>query len=267
MAINKVEYAGNTLIDLTQDSVTEEQVHYGVKFHGADGNTKTGTFTIDQEITEQDSLISQIKTALQGKAAGGGGSIGDSDLPAGYRRVNYIQFSNAQIVDTGIVCNQDTKIRVLFTRESDDSVYMYGVASSGNTASFTAYLSTNGSWRFGNKYVSRPISMDMELIRNAIVTKTGVKHETGTATMSGVSDFETVGTLLLGACRDADGTLPASGNTKYTGKIFILEMWIGDEQIRKLIPVTDGTVYRFYDAISKEFFDSITDAPLEGGNI
>lgn len=192
-----------------------------------------------------------------------GSAARDPDLPAGYWRVDYILFNGNQITDSGIVCNQDTKIHVLFTRESTGSTYLYGVISDGNTASMTAYLSTNGSWRFGNKYVSRPISTDAELIRNVIVTKSGVKHETGTATLSGVSDFETPGTLPIGGARQASGVLDA----QFVGKMLIFEMWQGEEQVRKLVPLTNGTVYRFYDKVSNAFFDSLTDTPFEGGNL
>jgi hypothetical protein len=38
-------------------------------------------------------------------------------------------------------------------------------------------------------------------------------------------------------------------------------------QVLKLVPVTDGTAYRFYDMVSGAFFDSITDTPLEGGDL
>jgi len=42
MAINKVEYSGNTLIDLTSDSVTPESLLSGVSAHDASGNLITG---------------------------------------------------------------------------------------------------------------------------------------------------------------------------------------------------------------------------------
>ena len=44
MAINKVEYGGNTLIDLTSDSVTPENLISGVTAHDASGKKITGTF-------------------------------------------------------------------------------------------------------------------------------------------------------------------------------------------------------------------------------
>lgn len=48
MAINKVEYSGNTLIDLTSDSVTPESLLSGVTAHDASGTKITGTFDSDK---------------------------------------------------------------------------------------------------------------------------------------------------------------------------------------------------------------------------
>lgn len=48
MAINKVEYGGNTLIDLTSDSVTPETLISGVTAHDASGKKINGTFDPDK---------------------------------------------------------------------------------------------------------------------------------------------------------------------------------------------------------------------------
>ena len=191
---------------------------------------------------------------------------GDSSFPAGYARADYIRFTGEQIVDTGVVCTQNTKIRMLFTRDSDDSMYMYGVVNSDNTASVTAYMtSSGGSWRFGNKYSPKAIVANEELVQTAIVTKTGFIRADDTASISGVTDFETIGSLTIGAVRNADGTVAAA---QFIGKILFFEMWDGSTKVLKLVPVvsTDG-VYRFYDEVSGTFFDSITDTPLVGGNL
>ena len=106
-----------------------------------------------------------------------GTSVDDSDiLPIGYKRVSYIEFNGDQIVDTGIICNQNTKIRAIFTRETSTAMYLYGVASSDNTASVTAYLSSGGSWRFGNNSASYTITVNPDLIQTAIVDKTGIER-------------------------------------------------------------------------------------------
>ena len=43
MAVNRVDYGGNTLIDLTADTVTADSLLSGFTAHGADGEPITGT--------------------------------------------------------------------------------------------------------------------------------------------------------------------------------------------------------------------------------
>lgn len=261
MAVNKVDLAnGETLIDLTSDSATEAVVFEGATFHGSDGESKTGKFTITEELTHQDSLIEQIKVALKGKAAGGGG---DPSLPDGYARADYIRFTGEQIVDTGVVCTQDTRIMVVFTREKSSQHYLYGVASSDNTASVTAYL--GGSWRFGNKSSTKTPTTNADMIYSGVVDSSKITITGSAATISDVNKFETVGSLLLGSCRGAAGSI---GSAQFAGKILFFAIWQEDAQVLKLVPIvsTDGG-YRFYDEVSETFFDSITDTPLEGGNL
>lgn len=240
MAINKVEYYGNTLIDLTEDTVTPETLSAGVTAHNAKGEKITGT--------------------MQG---GSGGVIVDG-IPSNYAKVDYIQFNGNQAIDTGFICNQNTKIKVLFTRESSSSQYLYGIVSTGNTASFTAYIASGGSWRFGNKYISRTISVSDEIVRTAIVNKSGISHEAGTSSFGTVNDFETPGTLILGGTRQSGG----GADAQFVGKVFGFEMWQDAELILKLVPVINASgVCRFYDTVSKTFFDDIYGSSFIGGNL
>ena len=195
--------------------------------------------------------------------ATGSGGGGESGLPTGYRRCDYIQFSGAQLVDTGVIGTQDTQIWASFTWESSTQRHLYGCASSDNTKSITSYM--NGSWRFGNKYASKSFSTKNPMLPySVLMNKTTIGVPNGVSTISEVNDFETVGTLLLGGARDSDGTLPSVG---ITGKVYSFRLWQGAAQVLKLVPVTDGTAYRFYDTVSGTFFDSITDTPLEGGDL
>lgn len=193
----------------------------------------------------------------------GGGGGGESGFPAGYRRCDYIQFSGAQLVDTGVIGTQDTQIWASFTWESSTQRHLYGCASSDNTKSITSYM--NGSWRFGNKYASKSIGTKNPMLPySVLMNKTTIAITNGVSTISGVNDFETVGTLLLGGARDSDGTLPG---VAITGKVYGFRLWQGATRVLNLIPVVsaDGA-YRFYDTVSGAFFDSITDTPLDGGN-
>lgn len=66
MAISKVVYGGNTLIDLTADTIKADKVLKGYTAHGADGEVINGACTFDantQDATAADSEILTGKTA------------------------------------------------------------------------------------------------------------------------------------------------------------------------------------------------------------
>ena len=51
MAVNKVIYNSNTLVDLTTDTVTATDLNYGVTAHNAAGSVITGTQVINYYYT------------------------------------------------------------------------------------------------------------------------------------------------------------------------------------------------------------------------
>jgi hypothetical protein len=63
--------SGVELPELTEPAA-EGEVFLGKETINSSGEKMTGTFTIDSEMTEQDTLIDQIAAALEGKSAGGG---------------------------------------------------------------------------------------------------------------------------------------------------------------------------------------------------
>lgn len=66
MAINKVIYGGNTLIDLTGDTVTADQLKKGVTAHDKSGAVITGTNTHDADTQDATAAAAEI---LTGKTA------------------------------------------------------------------------------------------------------------------------------------------------------------------------------------------------------
>lgn len=66
MAISKIIYAGNTLIDLTADTIEPDKLLKGFTAHGADGETVTGTCTYDADTQDATASAAEI---LTGKTA------------------------------------------------------------------------------------------------------------------------------------------------------------------------------------------------------
>jgi hypothetical protein len=66
MAISKVIYGGQTLIDLTADTVIADKVLEGYTAHGADGEKITGTCTFDSDTSDATATAAEI---LSGKTA------------------------------------------------------------------------------------------------------------------------------------------------------------------------------------------------------
>ena len=72
MAINKVVYGGNTLIDLTSDTVTASDVLTGVTFHLPSGATGTGSCAYDVDSSSCTAVVAEV---LATKTFAKGGSI------------------------------------------------------------------------------------------------------------------------------------------------------------------------------------------------
>lgn len=66
MAINKVIYGGNVLIDLTGDTITPDKQADGIKAHDASGAQITGTNTFDADTQDATAAAAEI---LTGKTA------------------------------------------------------------------------------------------------------------------------------------------------------------------------------------------------------
>jgi hypothetical protein len=209
-------------------------------------------------LTEQDTLIAELQDLLSTRMFGG-----DSELPDGYSQVDFIEFNGEQLIDTKIIGNQDTRIRSRFTCGNSSQNHLFGCASSDNTTSITSYM--NGSWRFGAQSATKTVTKNNTLLPyEAYIDKTMIGVTGSNTSISDVENFETIGTLLLGGARSSSGGLPASG---LVGRVFYFKVWDGETLILDLIPVANGTLYRFWDRVSKVFFDTIDDTPLTGGNL
>ena len=78
MAISKVVYGGNTLIDLTGDTIVADKLLKGYKAHGADGELITGSCDFDANTQDATASAAEI---LSGKTAYNKGSKVTGTMP------------------------------------------------------------------------------------------------------------------------------------------------------------------------------------------
>lgn len=60
MAISKIIYGGNTLLDLTSDTVKANNLLTGFTAHGADGELITGTCSYDADTSEDTAVAAEV---------------------------------------------------------------------------------------------------------------------------------------------------------------------------------------------------------------
>lgn len=76
--VNKIIYGGNTLIDLTGDTVTQADVLTGVKFHLPSGASGTGTCAFDVDSSDCTAAVAEV---LATKTFAKGGAVLTGTMP------------------------------------------------------------------------------------------------------------------------------------------------------------------------------------------
>lgn len=216
-------------------------------------------FTGVQAITIPEGAVAKIMRGaevLWEKPSSGG-------LPAGWTMANFVRFTGAQHIDTGVVPTQKTRIEVTLTMEDSDARYLYGVRNSGNTASVTAYLSNSGAWRFGNTYRNFTLTVDKEyamVVDSDGIAQNGNHYSYGAA----VKSFTANGTLTLGSARSTSGGL---GSPQFIGTVKEFRMYDNGNLVLELLPVYNAATgaYAFYDTVEGELKPSMTTTAFQGG--
>lgn len=154
--VNKVVYGGNTLIDLTGDTVTQDKVLSGYKTHDKSGAPITGTCTYDADTTDAtatDAEILATKTAyvngskVTGVMTNNGGVTGTIStkegqytVPQGYHdgsgKVGISSTEQAKIIATNIR-EGITILGVLGTMSGSEDVHAQSPTVTPQVTAFT----------------------------------------------------------------------------------------------------------------------------------
>lgn len=174
-------------------------------------------------------------------------------VPSDYELLEYTTFNADNLYDLGIV-KSTYELEVLFQRsESKATPYLYGIVTSPHTASVTAYMSSGGSWRWGNAY--KGISTN-NLNEWRVRMKNGNALFNGTSSNFTKNTFTTPDTVVLGGYRTASGSLVKG----YKGKVFYIRIHESGDYILDWYPcrrLSDG-VEGFWDCVSQTFIEPMS---------
>lgn len=211
------------------------------------GNAGTGAFTAGPEVNfSVKTLLLKRRRALMGAA------INPSILPAGYKRVMYLERASAgPWINTGFAPNQDD-VRAIIDYECNVSGnhIFFGMAQySGNDFTLNNYQTNTVYYWWGNN-AGRFFNRGSET-RSLVEIGPEVKLNGETvASLSIVKTF--VGnTNKIALFGQANASNPTGVNYPATGKIYEFTIYYGDELKMHLIPCRDGNgVGYMYDTVS-----------------
>lgn len=147
MAVNKIIYGGNTLVDLTGDTVTAADLAEGVKATGADGNPIVGIMqkvTIDAELSTTSTNPVQNKVVTEAIANMGGGGSGNYLPLTGGTVTGGITASNFQ---TGSAAANYFQCR-RFRGEGDASTYYHAIDFGYSGHDSVDFYEYDPNWNF-----------------------------------------------------------------------------------------------------------------------
>lgn len=208
-----------------------------------DGHTESGVnegngYAIITFVSEEELFPSGTKLTLEA-VPNRGYEFVDWELE-GYTKLDYIQSSGTQYIDTGFIPNQDTRIdlKLVPLSASNDGVYVFGSGASYNNRAYELYV-YNGVFQSGYgtsqiNTVTATVGQTYEISKNRNVITIN-----GTSYSNTANSFTSPYTLDLFALHRSSVLLPSNGMKLYYAKI-----WDNDVLVRDFIPVIRHSDYQ-----------------------
>ncbi len=142
MAVNKVVYSGQTLVDLTSDTVTADTLAEGVTAHNASGNKITGTMKANTP-TPFTNLYDPANVVLKtiSNCSSSAGATFTSDNYVNYVKIPFHHIANSEVAIRTRGLSLPVRDRQNFTCFGEDgtTVVTWGQLSSAITMSYDEY--------------------------------------------------------------------------------------------------------------------------------
>lgn len=182
-------------------------------------------------------------------------------LPSGYTEARYLNCGGSEYFDSLLTPDENYEIEAKFYRRSTTTCYLYGVASSGNSASYTAYIkSGGGNWRFSNGAVT--VTVGQNTTNTTTQNSSGVTVNGTLQAYSNITGATAPGTLIIASYRAAAGTV---GSSCYYGYIYYIKVRKNGNLIADFIPAKNASdVFGMYDLVRRRWFPSESGTPFSG---
>lgn len=162
--------------------------------------------------------------------------------------VDSIGFTGCQLIRTGIVPDQDTRVKVRFQTSQFGDYALFGCRKSTSEAKFGVFLtsSTQISGQFGTESVTEEADEYSRIDVEIELAADGLKRD-GVV----IAEFAECG--FISPCELTVGTYNTDGRLDshfFRGWIYGIEVWQGEEKMLDLIPCIDEKVrVCFYDRV------------------
>lgn len=234
--INKVEFDGRTLIDLTNDTVTPATLISGITAHDKSGVTIIGTYESGQS-------IQPITITTNGVYIAQNGVDGYSPVTVNVSRddpfalTDYIESSGTQMIETDYVSNSNTRFEMICNFQNKNSYpVIFGGGSSyvnvgwNGVSGHVQFATSNyASINFSNYYSKKCV---VELQSNRF------KVEAENGNITGIASIYTLGnnTRNTGIFQNVGGA--ASNFTSM--KLYRFRIYESNVLVREFVPWTDA---------------------------
>lgn len=183
-----------------------------------------------------------------------------------YQRIEYVESSGSQYIDTGIIPNQNTGVYIDFMPlntipvSSNSLFYINSGGTSGNTRFL---IGTYNQHPGGDLVVGADNTNDPGLSQN---TRTKIEIKNGKLTIDGGTEI----TLNSGTFTSSNSlyvfAAHASPVSRFSSmKLYSLHVYDGNNLVREYIPCKDGNLVGLYETVTKNFYVSAGSDPFIAG--
>lgn len=167
--------------------------------------------------------------------------------------VDAIIFNGYQCIRTGIIPDQDTKVKVIMNTSSFGEYALFGARTSTEADMFGLYLTSaaqvNG--QYGTESLIETVDDYTGIDVTFEISKEGLKRDDVVIAEFAEATFEAPVELVIGTC-NTNGTFDSR---YFKGNIIKIEVWQKEEQKLDLIPCVDEQLQVcFYDTLSETCF-------------